>query len=296
VTVFLVLAGFGGYWMNRRALASVDEITRTARSIGAHDLSERLKVSRTSDELERLTNTLNDMLARLESAFQRITRFTANASHELRTPVSVIRTSAEMSLRKPHSADKYQEALSQILREAEKVSQLVEQLLVLARADAGSVALPMIRTDVTKPLGSACQQANLLAEAKQLTFRASVPKQPIWVQGDGSSLERLFLILLDNVVKYTPSGGRIQVHLGSEDGLVVANIHDTGIGIAADDLPHVFDRFYRTDRARSRESGGTGFGLAIGRWIAEAHKGEIHAESDPSKGSLFQVKLSLSAE
>jgi len=214
----------------------------------------------------------------------------------MRTPASVIRTSAEITLRRPRSADEYQKVLSQILREAEKVSQLIEQLLVLERVNAGSVTLPMIRTDVTKPLESACQQANLLAEAKQLTFRASVPEQPIWVQGDDSSLERLFLILLDNAVKYTPSGGRIQVHLWSEDGFAVADIRETRIGIAADDLPHVFDRFYRADRARSRESGGTGLGLAIGRWIAEAYKGEIRAESGPSKGLLFQVRLPLSAD
>jgi heavy metal sensor kinase len=296
VPAFLVLASLGGYWMSRRALGPVDEITRAAQTISAQDLGQRLVVPRTSDELERLATTLNEMLARLEAAFQRITQFTADASHELRTPVSVMRTSAEIALRKPRTDAQYRETLSQILRESERVSQLIEQLLALARADAGSGALPMIRTDLTAILKHVCQQAKFLSNEKQLAFSQELSGDKCWVQGDVSSLERLFMILLDNAVKYTPTGGHVGVRAWSEEGFAKVEFHDSGIGIAAGDLPHIFDRFFRADRARSPESGGTGLGLAIARWIVHAHRGEIHVQSEPSKGSSFQVKLPLSTE
>jgi signal transduction histidine kinase len=170
VPFVLVLAALGGDWMGRRALAPVDELTNAARSIEAHDLAKRLVIPQTGDELERLAETLNEMLERLEGAFHRITKFTADASHELRTPVSVMRTGAELILRKPRTGEEYREALSQILLESEKVSQLIEQLLILARTDAGPAVLPLTRTDLTETLLSACQEASPLAEAKQLTF------------------------------------------------------------------------------------------------------------------------------
>lgn len=293
---FLILAALGGYWLSRRALAPVDQITQAARSIGAQDLSRRLAVPHASDELQRLADTLNEMLARLEAAFQRVTQFTADASHELRTPVSVMRTNAEITLRKPRTEAEYREALSRILEETEKVSRLIEQLLTLARADSGSAALQLTRSNLNASLQNACREASVLAEAKRLEFSESIPQTPLWVQGDPVSLERLFMILLDNAVKYTPSGGRVDVQLGSDDGFAVASIRDTGTGIAPEDLAHVFDRFYRADRARSRESGGTGLGLAIGRWIADAHRGEIRVESEPAGGSTFQVRIPLSRD
>lgn len=293
---FLILAALGGHWLSRRALAPVDQITQAARNIGAQDLSQRLAVPHTSDELQRLTHTLNEMLSRLETAFQRVTQFTADASHELRTPVSVMRTNAEITLRKPRSEAEYREALTRILEESEKVSRLIEQLLQLARADSGSAALQMARSDLNAALQNACREAGVLAEAKHLQFSQSIPEHALWVQGDSASLERLFMILLDNAVKYTPSGGLVEVRLASDDGVAVASIRDTGTGIAPEDIGHVFDRFYRADRARSRESGGTGLGLAIGRWIAEAHRGEIRVESEPAKGSTFHVRIPLSRD
>lgn len=293
--LFLILAAFVGHWLSRRALAPVDHITQAARSIGAQDLSRRLIVPRASDELQRLAATLNEMLARLETAFQRVTQFTADASHELRTPISIMRTNAELALRKPRSEAEYREALSQILDESEKVSRMIEQLLFLARADSEGL-LAMTRNDLAVAFDNACRQARVLAESKHLNFRESLPPNPMWVQGDAASLERLFVILLDNAVKYTASGGNIDVRLASDDGFAVAEIRDTGSGIAAEDIAHVFDRFYRADRARSRESGGTGLGLAIGRWIAEAHHGEIRVDSNLGKGSTFHVKIPLLRE
>jgi heavy metal sensor kinase len=295
VPFFLGVATLGGYWLSRRALVPVDEITQAARDIGSQDLGKRLTVHKTGDELERLAETLNGMLTRLEAAFQRITKFTADASHELRTPVSVMRASAEIALRKSRTEDEYREALGQILHESERLSQLIEQLLILARSDSGSAVLPMVRTDLTEPFRNACQQASLRAEQKQLAFFERMPPQPLWVQGDSSSLERLFSVLLDNAVKYTPEGGRIDVQLNSEDGFAVAAIRDTGIGVAPQDVPHVFERFYRADRARSRDLGGSGLGLAIGSWIAQVHGGEIRLKSEPSRGSCFEVRLPLAS-
>lgn len=293
---FLVLAALGGYWLSRRALAPVDAITGAARTIGAQDLSRRVAIPRARDELQRLANTLNEMLGRLEAAFQRVTQFTADASHELRTPVAVMRTSAELALRKQRSDAEYREALARILSESERVSHLIDQLLLLARADSAPAALPVVRTDLTAALQAACNEAKVLAESKQLRFQQSIPADSIWVQGDAASLHRLFIILLDNAVKYTPAGGAVDVRLRSDDGHAVAEIRDSGIGIAPQDLPHIFDRFYRSDRARSRESGGTGLGLAIGRWIADAHHGEIRVESVPAKGSDFEVRIPLSPD
>jgi len=288
-----LLASLGGYWMSRSALSPVDEITRAARSIDVRELSRRVAVPQTGDELQRLADTLNGMLARLESAFHRITQFTADASHELRTPVSVMRTSAELTLRKHRSEPEYREALAEILREAEKISQLIEQLLILARADSAAASVPLVPADLSEILHAACGQAGHLAEAKGLLLSERLPDHPLWVRGDALSLERLFFILLDNAVKYTPSGGRIDVNLFTSDGDALAEFRDTGIGMSADDIPRVFDRFYRADRARSRELGGTGLGLAIGRWIADVHGGEIRLQSEPSKGSTFQVRLPL---
>ena len=181
---FLLLAALGGYWISRRALAPVEKIIGDARRIGVTGLSERLTVSHTGDELERLADTLNEMLARLEASFQRVTQFTADASHELRTPISVMRTNAEITLRKSRTESEYREALSQILGETENLSRLVEQLLDLARADSGAAALTMSRTNLSEALRKASRQAQVLAEQKELKIRAQLPEQPVWVQGD----------------------------------------------------------------------------------------------------------------
>jgi heavy metal sensor kinase len=294
--LFLAFAALGGYWMSRHALDPVDQMIQAARSIGAQDLARRLAVPSTRDELARLAETLNDMLARLESAFRKITQFTADASHELRTPVAVMRTSAEIALRKPRTEAEYRETLSQILHETDRVSQLIENLLALARADSGGTQIQMERADMGAILAEACEKSRLLAEEKGVALSRNGAASPVWVQANASSIERLFLIVLDNAVRYTPGGGKIDVKLGSDEGFAVAEIRDSGIGISAEDMPHIFDRFYRADRARTREPGGAGLGLAIGQWIAQAHGGEIRVESEMAKGSSFKVRLPLSQD
>jgi heavy metal sensor kinase len=289
----LLCAAAGGYWISTRALAPVDQITRTARTISAQNLSSRLVVPNTGDELQRLSETLNGMLERLEAAFKKITQFTADASHELRTPVAVMRTRAELSLRKARSADEYRDVIAEVLIELEKTSALIEQLMFLARADSGAETLRFVPTNVTEVLREACHQGSALAEVKQVAFQEQISGDSMWIQGDASSLRRLFLILIDNAVKYTPMNGHVEVSLQRNDGYAVAEVRDTGIGIAEADLPNVFERFYRADKARSRESGGVGLGLSIGRWITEVHAGTIEVHSSPGRGSIFQIRLPI---
>jgi len=253
-------------------------------------------VPRTGDELQRLSETLNGMLERLEQAFRRITQFTADASHELRTPVALMRTRAEIILRKARTEEEYREALRQILEDLQRTSTLIENLMLLARADSGAEALQRARINMVECLEEACLEGQALAESKQIDLQAELPQAPVWIDGDSNSLLRLFLILLDNAVKYTPVQGRITVSLHSSNGSAVAEVQDSGIGIAADDLPHIFERFFRADPARSRQTGGAGLGLSIGKWIAEAHGGTIVAESKPGEGSVFQVKIPLARE
>ena len=197
---------------------------------------------------------------------------------------------------KPRSESEYREALSQILKESEKVSQLIEQLMDLARADSGAVALTLTRVPLSESLRRSLDQAKILAAAKQISITEFIPPEPTWVRGDAVSLERLFLILLDNAVKCTPERGRIEVELQVTGGTAAVSVRDTGIGIDTEDIPHIFERFFRADKARSRELGGTGLGLAIGRWIAEAHGGEIRVTSELGKGTRFEVHFPLDSE
>jgi heavy metal sensor kinase len=287
----LSLATIGGYWMSRRALAPVDDIARVAKSITADDLGRRLTVPASRDELARLAETFNEMIGRLESSFRGITRFTADAAHELRTPLAVMRTTAEVALREGAGSTNEREALEHVVAELERTTQLVENLLLIAKADSGAAQLRREQIDLVAAVDEACAQARLLARVKGVALATELPERSIWVTGDGHALRRLFLILLDNAVKYTPAGGRCEVRLVENGTEVIATVADTGIGISASDLPHVFERFYRVDRARSREQGGAGLGLAIGRWIAEAHGGGIFAESALDGGSSFRVHL-----
>ncbi|MCL5745385.1 MAG: ATP-binding protein [Acidobacteria bacterium] len=295
IPVILGIASLVGYWMSRRALAPVDEITDAARSINAHSLSQRLSTPKTGDELERLFSTLNAMFERLDEAFSRITQFTADASHELRTPLAFMRATAEVALRRQRTDGEYREALGQILTELERTSTLVENLLLLARADSGAGGMHFQPVDLGLILREACEQGKVLAESKQVEFAFHLPANPILMQGDAQALRRVFVILIDNAVKYTGTGGQIRVDLAEMNGSAFVKVTDSGIGIVEDDLPHIFDRFYRADKARSREMGGAGLGLSSTRWIVEAHDGEIQVESALGRGSAFSVSLPLPA-
>jgi len=293
IPVLLLLAAGGGYWMSTRALRPVDRITHAAQMINPQDLSRRVIVPQTGDELQRLAETLNQMLQRIESAVARITQFTADASHELRTPVALIRTRAEVTLAKPRNIDQYRDALKEVLAESERTTALIENLMTLARADTGSETLNFNRTDIGDIAREVSTQAQTLSDAKQLHWSVAIPDAAIWVRGDANALRRLLLILVDNAVKYTPPAGSISLALQRNGSHAEIRVRNNGIGISADDLPHIFDRFYRTDKARSRELGGTGLGLSIGRWIANAHGGDIQVETSTPNGTTFVVRLPI---
>jgi heavy metal sensor kinase len=290
IPVVLILATMGGYWMSRRALAPVDLITSTARSISEHNLSKRLTRLQTGDELQRLAETFNQMMDRLEEAFRRITQFTADASHELRTPTALIRTTAELSLRRDRDKTEYREALTQVLDEANRMGVLIDSLMTLARMDSGAETLGFTEVDITSIFREASLAGQSLARSKQIQFDREISDTPILVSGDAHALRRLFIILIDNAVKYTPSGGRVFIALNASGDDAVAEFRDSGIGISEEDLPFIFERFYRADKARSGETG-AGLGLSIARWIAEAHRGSIRVESVVGRGSTFEIRI-----
>jgi heavy metal sensor kinase len=292
--LLLIAASAGGYWLSTRALAPVDEISRAAQRISIENLADRLAIPQTGDQLQRLSETLNAMLARLETAVRRITQFTADASHELRAPVALIRTTAEVAVqRKDRSAEEYFEALREILEESERTSQVVDSLMLLARADSGKETLEYVEADVSAIVQEAADQGEKLARTADLEFAAGLPNARIPVQADNNALRRALLILIDNAVKYTPKGGSVRVNLETNQGFAIISVSDTGIGITKGDVPHIFDRFWRADKARSREQGGAGLGLSIAKWIVEMHHGSIDVESQPGKGSTFHVRVPL---
>jgi heavy metal sensor kinase len=291
--ILLAVASLGGFWISRRALAPVDRITRDARLISINNLSGRLEVPRAHDELQRLTITLNQMLDRIDKSVKRIVQFTADASHELRAPLTLIHTAAEFSLRRERRPEELLEAMRKVVRESARTARLVDDLLVLARADSGTGELRVEPADLAPLARNVYEQVLTLANPKHIQVSLEVPKEPVVVQGDAQALERLFLILLDNAVKYTPEGGAVSFQLRSQNSHAEAVIRDTGIGIAAADLPHIYDRFWRADKVRSRNLGGAGLGLSIALWIVEQLGGKIEAHSEVGKGAEFTVRLPL---
>ena len=293
--VLLLVAAGGGYWLSRRALSPVDSLARTAREISGTNLNRRLQKLDTGDELQRLSDTLNEMLDRIESAFLRITQFTADASHELRTPVSLIRTEAELALRRSRGEAEYKESLRHILLEAERTTALLEQLLSLARTDSGREALHLQPVDLRQTLRTVVDGWQQVATIRNLQFSSSLDAPESSVMGDETLLRRLADILLDNAFKYTPSPGSVRLSLEQSANSAVITVRDSGVGIAEEEQSKIFERFYRVDKARSRAQGGAGLGLAIAQWIVTQHRGSIRVESQPGSGTTFRVELPMIA-
>jgi signal transduction histidine kinase len=233
------------------------------------------------------------MLGRIETAFLRVSQFTADASHELRTPISLIRTEAEIALRKSRDESEYQESLRHILREAERTSALIEKLLSLARADAGRESLDIRRLDLGETVRQIVLDWRNVMASRQLRFTDDITARSVYVAGDKTAVSRMLNILLDNAVKYTPSPGNVGLTLEAKEEVALITVRDTGIGISHEDRPRIFERFYRADKARSRELGGAGLGLAIAEWIVAQHRGRVMVQSTPGKGSTFLVELPL---
>jgi len=288
--LLLVSAGVG-YWMSRRALSPVDALVRTAREVGGTNLNSRLQKLKTGDELQRLSDTLNEMLDRIESAFLRVSQFTADASHELRTPVSLIRTEAELALRRSRGEAEYQEALRHILLEAERTTALIEQLLSQARADSGRETVNLQPLNWGQMLGSVLDGWRQVATMRSMELSVHIDGQSVFVMGDESLLRRLADILLDNAFKYTSSPGSVHLRMEQKAQIAVMTVQDSGVGIAEEEQNKIFERFYRVDKARSRAQGGSGLGLAIAQWIVAQHHGSITVESRPSEGAIFRVEL-----
>lgn len=311
VPLALVLAGSGGWLLARRALRPVDQMTTTARRIEAEHLAERLKGAEVDDELGRLARTLNEMLARLEATFAQVRRFSADASHELKTPLTVLKGEIEVALRSPRDPAEYQRVLVSGLEEVESMALLVDDLLLLSRADAGALRWDLAPVELDRLVEEVAKEGEILGRGKQVPVKI-LELEPLVVQGDGQRLKQLLRNLVDNGVKYTPSGGQVTLALRAarREAPPEANstfdirhsklpewaeieVRDTGIGITPEALPRIFERFYRVDPARSRETGGAGLGLCIAKTIAEAHGGRIEVQSTPGAGSAFTLVLPL---
>jgi len=300
----LVLASLGGQFLANKALKPVDNITQTARLITSQNLSQRITPPKVKDEISRLIGTFNEMISRLDKSFQQIKQFSSDASHELKTPLTILRGEVEVALRKERGANEYEQILRSNLEEINRMSTIVEDLLLLSKSDSGEVPLHRGPVLLTEIVDDVVGQVHILAQAKQIRLQTSNSDGDVTIFGDALRLRQLLLNLIENGIKYTPEKGSVSITLqrennrngspGESRGFVNIIVSDTGIGIDKKDHQRIFDRFYRVDKARSREQGGSGLGLSISKWIVEAHHGEISVESELGKGSSFIVKLPVS--
>jgi heavy metal sensor kinase len=288
----IIIAG-GGYLLVRRALTPVEQITRAAERITQHNLSERLPVTHTGDELERLSVSLNRMITRLDEAFQNSKRFVADASHDLRTPLTILRGELENFAEDPRLDSEMRERAASLLEEVAHLGKIVDQLFTLSQLDAGEAQTKWTRFDLTELAQTTAEQMNLLAEDKGISISCDVG-QPMLVKGNHVRLKQVVVNLLDNAIKYTPEKGAIQLRVLAINGHAVLEVEDNGIGIPSEALPHIFERFYRVDQARSADSESAGLGLSIVKSICIAHGAEVEAQSGVGNGSCFRVKLPLS--
>jgi len=290
--IVIGISVLSGAYMAKKALRPVDEITQEARKIEAENLSRRLQVSNAKDEIGQLAEVLNSLLSRLEGAFQQMRQFTADAAHELRTPLTVLRCGMEVLAGKRRSPAEYQEALGAYIEEVSHLSHIVENLFTLARADRGKQEFAREEMDLNALLQEVYGHAELMAEAKGLNISLH-SHGGVLVRGDRLWLKRLLLNLVDNAVKYTPTGGTVSLTVDRAENSAKVAVEDSGIGIPVEALPHIFDRFYRVDKTRSLDDAGGGLGLSICQWIVQAHGGTITVQSGVGQGSTFIVSLPM---
>jgi heavy metal sensor kinase len=290
VPIVLLLSGGLGYILARKALAPMERLRRSTQEITADRLDRRLPITHPKDELGQLTQTINAMIARLERSFAEIRCFTADASHELRTPLTAIRTEAEVALRQPINPAECQQLLGSILEECERLTRLTDQLLTLSREDSGSSPPVRDPVDLGALVEGIVETMRPLAEGKGLHLETCFQCH-VTVRGEDTRLGEVFYNLLDNAIKYTPPGGRIEVDVKQQSGEAIVMVRDSGIGIPREHLPHVFNRFYRVDKSRSREQGSTGLGLSIAKTIVSAHGGRIELTSAPGQGTCCMVTI-----
>ena len=298
IPLALLLGSYGGLLLANQALRPVDRITRAAEHIAAGDLSERVPEPSQMDELGRLAATFNDMIARLQAAFERQKQFTSDASHELRTPLAVMRGDIEITLRRERSAEEYKRALTSNLAEIMRLSRLVEDLLTLARGDSGRIELRREPVDLNDLCRRMAEYIAPLADQRDQTLIYEPPpgaeNAPVMISADVLRIKQLLLNLLDNAIKYTDRRGRIVLGLKTEDKVAIITVADTGRGIPPEDLPHIFERFFRRSaKTADRTAPGFGLGLSIVKWIVDSHGGRIEAKSEVGKGTEFIVRLPM---
>jgi signal transduction histidine kinase len=290
VPLYGLLASVGGLFLAKRALQPIDYITKTAQEISKGDLTQRLKLNKTEDEVGKLAVIFDEMLDKLEDSIKKERQFASDASHELRTPISIITAQAEEVLRGRREIKEYKEAIETVRDESIKMSHIISQLLMIYRSDEGKykfnfeiLNLNMIIEDIVNEFSDVVK-----ANGLSISFKAG---NEIKIKADQTLITRLFINIIDNAIKYSNSGGKINISLSSLNNYAITIIEDTGIGISEKDMPYIFDRLYQVDK--SREDRGSGLGLAIAKWITELHKGEIIAESRLNSGSKFVIKLPL---
>jgi heavy metal sensor kinase len=291
--IAVCVAVAGGFVLVRRALQPVESITRKAEDISLHNLSERLPVVQSGDELERLSVALNRMIHRLEEAVRTSKQFVADASHELRTPLTVMRGELESLAQDAALGGETRETLGSVLEEVDRLGEIVDGLFALSRLDAGEAPAEWVTFDLAELAATTAGQMSLLAEDKRVSVSCE-STAGVTVEGDRARLKQVVVNLLDNAIKYTPSGGRVRLAVRREAGFAVLEVSDNGIGIPAEALPHVFQRFFRVDGSRSREQGGAGLGLSIVKSICSAHGAEVEVSSSPG-GSTFRIRQPLAA-
>jgi heavy metal sensor kinase len=290
VPAAIAVSAFGGYLLARRALLPVQRMTAKAAEMSAERLGERLPVENPGDELGHLALTFNQTFDRLENSFEQMRRFTADASHELRTPLTAMRTLGEVSLREDRPGETYRDTISSMLEETDRLRHLVDSLLTLSRADAGQLRLSRARIELQPLIERVVEHLEVLAEDKGQTIKVELTPG-LAVQADETALRQALINLVDNAIKYSPNGKRIHIRARARGDRAEIEVSDEGIGISSEDLPRIFDRFFRVDPSRTRDQGGTGLGLSISRWAVEASGGSIVASSELGKGASFKISL-----
>jgi heavy metal sensor kinase len=290
--IMLVLGSLGGWMLARKSLAPIGYIASKAQSMSSRNLSERLSMRGTGDEMDDLIRTINEMIARLETSFTRMAEFTADTSHELKTPLCAMRGEAEVLLSKERASEEYQEALVHFVEQFDHLNQMINDLILLSKFDSSQIELKLDPLRLDLLLREICSLFQILAEQRGLALEMDKGAE-VTVAGDKTRLQQLFTNLLDNAIKYT-SKGSIQVRIERDGPWAAVRVQDTGIGIPPQEQEKIFKRFYRVDKSRSRETGGVGLGLSIVEWIVNAHHGRIEVESVPEQGSTFTVYLPIS--
>jgi heavy metal sensor kinase len=289
--VCVIVAALAGRWMAGRALAPLARLASASRDIDIADLDRRLPVGGAGDELDHLAAAFNETLRRLAQAVGDMRQFSAALAHELRTPLAAMRGEAELALLQGRSPEDYRRTLSSQLEELDRLARLVTQLLTLARAEAGEIPVAHEAIDLALVARNVVQSLAPVAQARGVAMSSDATAE-VRVIGDAGWLERLLINLIDNAIKFTESGGRIAVRAARDGDHAILEVRDTGIGIRADALPHVFERFYQADPSRSSDAGGAGLGLSLARWIALRHSATIEAASTPGQGTTFVVRFS----